>query len=154
MANARSSNPSSEGYRAFLLWLPGILIVIYMSGMQRIGTRCMEALYWLLQCHVYFRATCIGLLILPMVISQPSWADGSKDLIRNGGYRPFLEGGHGRTVAGINRMNKFYVYLRAGETLQLGSSALGMYEGDIVFTRPDGTSGSCLALKPASAVDN
>ncbi|MEM8484277.1 MAG: T9SS type A sorting domain-containing protein [Bacteroidota bacterium] len=113
----------------------------------------MEALYWLLQCHVYFRATCIGLLIMPMIISQPSRADGSKDLIRNGGYRPFLEGGHGRTVAGINRMNKFYVYLRAGETLQLGSSAMGMYEGDIQFTQPDGTTGSCLALKPATAGD-
>ncbi len=125
-----------------------------MSGMQRIGIRCMEALYWLLRCHVYFRATCIGLLILPMILIQPSRADGSKDLIRDGGYRPFLEGGHARTLAGISRMNKFYVYLRAGETLQLGSSAFGMYEGDILYARPDGAAGSCLALKPEGADDN
>ena len=36
----------------------------------------------------------------------------------------------------------------------MGSSAFGLYEGDILFTRPDGTPGSCLAIRPDNAAHN
>ena len=121
-----------------------------MSGMQRILIRCMEALFALRQPQVSFcfRAILIGVLTL---LPATSFADGSKDLVKNGGYRPFLEAGYNRSTAGIDRLNRFYVFARSGETLQLGSSAFGLYEGDIRYTRPDGVSGSCAAIKPANA---
>lgn len=124
-----------------------------MSGMQRIIIRCMEALSWLVQRHVFVRATFLGLFILPALLASPSLADGSKELVRKGGFRPFLEAGLHRTTAGINRLNTFFVYARAGERLQLGSSAMGVYEGDILFTRPNGSSGSCVELRPSGNAD-
>ncbi len=111
----------------------------------------MEVLSTLFQYHIYFRAALLSMLLLPVFALSTSRADGSKDLIKHGGYRPFLEAGYGRTTAGIDRLNRFYIYARDGETLQLGSSAMGLYEGDILFTRPDGSTGSCSALKPQSA---
>ena len=122
--------------------------------MQRIRIRCMEALFVRKQFQLFFRAILLGVLVLPLLAVSASWADGSKDLIRNGGNRPFLEAGYNRSTAGIDRLNRFYVFARANEKLQLGSSAFGLYEGDILYKRPDGTSSACSLIKPAGASQN
>ncbi len=111
----------------------------------------MEALFVRKQFQLYFRAILLGVLMLPLLAVSASWADGSKDLIKNGGNRPFLEAGYNRSTAGIDRLNRFYVFARANEKIQLGSSAFGLYEGDILYKRPDGTSGACSLIKPATA---
>ncbi len=70
-------------------------------------------------------------------------AEGSKDLTSNNlGFRPFLE--DGSTIAdGIPRNNTIQVYAVAGETIELGSSAIGIGGGNIVATAPNGTRDDC-----------
>lgn len=105
-------------------------------------------------CHLFFHAVLVGLMAIGFLLPKTILADGSKDLIRNGGNRPFLEGGAGRTTAGIDRQNQIFLFARAGETIHLGSSAFGLYKGDILYTSPDGIQGTCASLKPADAVPN
>ncbi len=70
---------------------------------------------------------------------QPSWAEGSKELISNGGYRPYLEWSD-LTAAGIIRKTTFKVYVEAGETVNLGSSVHTSFSNpqDIVYRSPFG----------------
>ncbi|MBD6617201.1 DUF11 domain-containing protein [Komarekiella sp. 'clone 1'] len=76
---------------------------------------------------------------------QPSWAEGSKDLVSDGGYRPYLEWSNSN-IAGIIRKPKFQVYVQQGETVNLGSSVASSFSNpqDIVYTSPfGGQNGSC-----------
>lgn len=102
-------------------------------------------------CHLFFHAVLVGLVAIGFLLPRNILADGSKDLISNGGNRPFLEGGSGRTTAGIDRQNQIFLFARAGEIIHLGSSAFGLYKGDIRYTSPDGKQGSCSAIKPDDA---
>lgn len=52
---------------------------------------------------------------------QPSWAEGSKQLVADGGNRPYLEWSN-LTTAGIIRQNTLQVYVAPGEIVYLGSS--------------------------------
>jgi fimbrial isopeptide formation D2 family protein/uncharacterized repeat protein (TIGR01451 family) len=69
-------------------------------------------------------------------------AEGSVDLISNGGDRPFLEFRNDST-GGIRRQSIIKVYAGTGETINLGSSATGIGQGTINFRAPDGTNGTC-----------
>ncbi|MGA9377731.1 MAG: NEW3 domain-containing protein [Phormidium sp.] len=74
--------------------------------------------------------------------SSPAFAEGSKELTDDGGERPFLEYRNGFT-AGIPRQNTIYVYAQSGETINLGSSAVGLNNGRIDYTAPNGTTANC-----------
>ncbi|MEA5516508.1 isopeptide-forming domain-containing fimbrial protein [Nodularia sp. UHCC 0506] len=79
---------------------------------------------------------------------QPSWAEGSKDLVADGGYRPYLESTN-LLIAGILRRTTLKVYVQAGETVNLGSSVPTSSNGtqDIVYTSPfGGQNGACDVL--------
>ncbi|MTJ09226.1 MULTISPECIES: isopeptide-forming domain-containing fimbrial protein [unclassified Anabaena] len=79
---------------------------------------------------------------------QPSWAEGSKELVTNGGHRPYLEWASS-TAAGIPRQTLLKVVVNAGETVNLGSSVHTSSNGieDIVYRSPAGSqNGSCNVL--------
>ncbi|MEC4813532.1 MAG: hypothetical protein SAK29_09715 [Scytonema sp. PMC 1069.18] len=76
---------------------------------------------------------------------QPVRAEGSKELVSNGGYRPYIEWSNS-TTASINRRTTMKVYVQAGETVYLGSSVANSYTPgqDIIYRSPFGTqNGSC-----------
>ena len=93
--------------------------------------------------HFLIHVAVIHILFV-LFFSRTLYADGSTSLINENGHRAFLEGGYGKDTAGIDRLNTFYVYARAGEKINLGSSAIGINQGDILFVRPDGVESSCL----------
>ncbi|MEH2357872.1 hypothetical protein [Nostoc sp.] len=79
---------------------------------------------------------------------QPSWAEGSKELVSDGGYRPYLEWSD-LLLAGIVRKTILKVYVQQGETVNLGSSVPTSFSDpqDIVYRSPFGTqNGSCNVL--------
>ena len=91
-------------------------------------------------------------VLLPLVLIlfvvtgiQAARAEGSRNLIANGGYRPYLEWS-GQQTAGIQRRSLLYVYVRAGEEVSLGSSVPVSFTNpqDIIYRSPAGTqNGSC-----------
>ncbi|MGV0105099.1 isopeptide-forming domain-containing fimbrial protein [Nostoc sp. DSM 114160] len=79
---------------------------------------------------------------------QPSLAEGSKELISDGGYRPYLEWSD-LLLAGIVRKTILKVYVQQGETVNLGSSVNTSFSNpqDIVYRSPfGGQNGSCDVL--------
>ena len=62
----------------------------------------------------------------------PANAEGSRELVKNGGNRPFTEWRTDKT-AGILRRTVLKVYANAGEVINLGSSAVGVGQGDILL---------------------
>ncbi|OBQ45325.1 MAG: hypothetical protein AN484_02525 [Aphanizomenon flos-aquae WA102] len=81
---------------------------------------------------------------------QPVSAEGSRDLVENGGYRSYTEWLPGVSIAGIPRKTLLKVYVNTGETINLGSSVHKGFGGgtqDIVYRSPNGTqNGSCDVL--------
>ncbi len=73
----------------------------------------------------------------------PAQAEGSKELTANGGYRAYLTYDTDTFVTGILDQTKIYVYVEAGEKINLGSSANAIGSGKIQYTRPNGTTGTC-----------
>jgi hypothetical protein len=80
--------------------------------------------------------------------SKAVHAEGSADLIKNGGDRPYLDYREGSPISpgfglgGIPRRSTIKVYANPGETINLGSSATGR-GGTINYRSPDGTDGTC-----------
>jgi gliding motility-associated-like protein len=78
---------------------------------------------------------------LALLIALPATllAEGSKDLIANGGNRAYLFSG---TVANLSfpfpTQGTMKVYAKAGESIYLGSSAQGIGSGTIIIRSPDG----------------
>jgi uncharacterized repeat protein (TIGR01451 family) len=62
--------------------------------------------------------------------SAPAIAEGSKELVANGGNRPYTEWRTNPT-AGILRRTVLKVYAQSGEVINLGSSAMGVGAGNI-----------------------
>lgn len=86
----------------------------------------------------------IGLFLMTTFTVNVAFAEGSNDLTANGGYRAWLQySGDGTTTAGIMRNNLLKAYANENETIYLGSSALGVGVGDILWSAPDGSSGVC-----------
>ncbi|OKH30046.1 hypothetical protein NIES2119_31610 [[Phormidium ambiguum] IAM M-71] len=83
--------------------------------------------------------------------SSPALAEGSRELTANGGDRPFLEYRNDQT-AGIPRRGTIFVYANDNETINLGSSALGLGNGDIRYTAPNGTTGTCRVNKTGGLI--
>ncbi|MEL6553833.1 MAG: hypothetical protein AAFQ63_10290 [Cyanobacteria bacterium J06621_11] len=75
-------------------------------------------------------------------IAGPAYAEGSRDLVSSGGSRPFLEY-RNDSNGGILRRTVIRVYVNEGETLNLGSSAVGVGSGEIQYRRPNNTTGTC-----------
>ena len=85
----------------------------------------------------------VGFLVLfASLMFQSVHAEGSRDLIRNGGNRAFLEHRTGTSgsyiTAGIPRVTVIRVYANAGEVVALGSSAHGVGNGRINVRGPGG----------------
>ncbi|WP_062286948.1 lamin tail domain-containing protein [Nostoc piscinale] len=77
---------------------------------------------------------------------QSSQAEGSKELIANGGYRPYLVWSSTITLAGIPFKTTLKVYVEQGEIVYLGSSVHNNTQ-DIVYRSPfNGQNGSCDVL--------
>lgn len=53
--------------------------------------------------------------------TPPAHAEGTRDLVANGGYRPYTER-YNATTLGQQRQSVTHVYLKAGETVCLGTS--------------------------------
>ncbi|MFB2935154.1 hypothetical protein ACE1B6_07725 [Aerosakkonemataceae cyanobacterium BLCC-F154] len=82
--------------------------------------------------------------------SSPALAEGSRELTANGGDRPYLlyDIRPSAQTAGIQRRTIIYVYANNDETINLGSSALGIGDdGDIRYTSPTGNTGTCQVNK-------
>jgi uncharacterized repeat protein (TIGR01451 family) len=96
---------------------------------------------------------CQGLLVLFLAIcgylAQPAHAEGSKELTSQGGNRAFLlyhSAANSRpTIGSIPLRTTIKVYVNAGETINLGSSANGIGSGVINYRTPTGSAGSCPA---------
>ncbi|MBB3112302.1 5-hydroxyisourate hydrolase-like protein (transthyretin family) [Paenibacillus phyllosphaerae] len=83
------------------------------------------------------------LLYVLMAISGSSvHAEGSKEMVQNGGYRPHLEWYPSGRTLGIPRTTVLYVYAKQGETINLGSSVYNSYISgeDILAIDPAGVS--------------
>ena len=72
----------------------------------------------------------VTLLLTMLVATTSAHAEGSKDLIKNGGYRPYIEwfsskvyySGQLASQTVLKRRQVIHVYAKAGETLYFGSS--------------------------------
>ncbi|RAV17761.1 InlB B-repeat-containing protein [Paenibacillus contaminans] len=85
---------------------------------------------WLLSFMIVIGAVLFGILGPPDIAK----AEGSKEMVANGGYRPFIWATTDKT-AGIERKTYLKVYAQAGEKIYLGSSQKGK---NIIFTDPNG----------------
>ncbi|BAU11380.1 hypothetical protein LEP3755_18740 [Leptolyngbya sp. NIES-3755] len=91
----------------------------------------------------------VGSLVLLLsaiaLFTSPAQAEGSRELTSSGGDRPFLEYRSSSSVylGGIPRRNIISVYAKANETINLGSSAIGVNGARILYRQPNGTSGTC-----------
>jgi fimbrial isopeptide formation D2 family protein/uncharacterized repeat protein (TIGR01451 family) len=88
--------------------------------------------------------TVAGLVLMLGAIGssvQPVQAEGSRELVLSGGHRPYTEW-RTNTTAGILRRTLLKVYARAGEVINLGSSAVGV-----------GTGGNAVLFSPTANVD-
>jgi uncharacterized repeat protein (TIGR01451 family) len=81
---------------------------------------------------------CAGSLSLGQVAS----AEGSRELTASGGDRPYLEW-RPTLSSGIPRKTFIKTYAEVGETINLGSSAVGIGNGIINYRSPSGIPGSC-----------
>ena len=69
--------------------------------------------------------------------ATPVQAEGSRDLTSSGGLRPFIEF-RNDSAGGVPRKTIIKVYAEVGETIELGSSAVGFSQGRIDYHRPNG----------------
>jgi LPXTG-motif cell wall-anchored protein len=69
-------------------------------------------------------------------------AEGTKDMVKNAGYRAYTEWTSNDTYASIPRQTKLNVFVNAGETINLGSSVIvsnPAKDYEIYVTKPNGT---------------
>ncbi len=81
---------------------------------------------------------CIFLFLI--FTASISFAEGSKEITANGGYRAFLFSSTiGNASFPFPTLGTMKVYVKVGETLNIGSSAQGLGAGTINLRAPDGT---------------
>lgn len=79
--------------------------------------------------------TLAGMLLL----TGSAFAEGSKDLVENSAYRPYLEWSNTEDTIGIPRQNTLKVYVNAGEKIHFGSSVINSTAGtEIIVRKPNG----------------
>lgn len=89
----------------------------------------------------FFSSLIIKLCILIWTI--PAQAEGSKELVSEGGDRPYIEWSN-RFTAQISRKTLLKVFVENGETVNLGSSVHNSFDSkDIVFRTPFGVEKIC-----------
>jgi uncharacterized repeat protein (TIGR01451 family) len=71
--------------------------------------------------------------------TKPVWAEGSKDLVKDGGNRPITELRTVTATGGLTRQTIPLVYAKANEIINLGSSAVGVGSGNILLLDSAGT---------------
>ncbi|NTW00463.1 MAG: DUF11 domain-containing protein [Oscillochloris sp.] len=85
----------------------------------------------------------LACLVIPAQVQQVR-AEGSSAITQ--GNRAYIEWHSNATSAGIPRQTTISAYAHAGEQIFVGSSAMGIGSGDVLFFGPDGTTtGSCNA---------
>ncbi|WP_219641102.1 Ig-like domain-containing protein [Cohnella sp. CFH 77786] len=83
---------------------------------------------------VAFGVLCLAVLF---TAHRQAAAEGSRELVSNGGNRPFLEWFPTGNISGIQRTTELFVYVKSGETINLGSNVHTSYDNkDIVLTSP------------------
>jgi uncharacterized repeat protein (TIGR01451 family) len=91
-------------------------------------------------------AMLLSAALAPATLPTPAaYAEGSRDLISRGGFRPFLEF-RNDSAGGVLRRTTIKVYAKPGETLNLGSSANGVGGADggrISYRDPQGATNNC-----------
>lgn len=65
---------------------------------------------------------------LSLSSAEDAYAEGSKDLVANGGYRPYTER-YNASTAGEDRLTEIFVYAKEGEVIQFGTSVKGATAG-------------------------
>ena len=74
-----------------------------------------------------------------LFLSANLYAEGSKEIAANGGYRAYLfSSAPGSLSFPFPTLGTMKVYVKAGETINVGSSTQGMGAGTINFRAPDG----------------
>ncbi len=82
----------------------------------------------------------IHILLLLFLFPQKTKAEGSKELTSNGGARAFLLSSYTSTTSfPFPTLGTMKVYVKAGETIYVGSSAQGINSGTINLRAPDGS---------------
>lgn len=77
------------------------------------------------------------LLSLILLNANPTSAEGSRETVANGGINRPLTEWRTTTYSNLLRRRTFFqVYARAGEVINLGSSAIGLGQGDIAIWQP------------------
>jgi hypothetical protein len=66
-------------------------------------------------------AAILAVLVALLVFAPQAFAEGTRDLVSNGGYRPYTERYNSLTL-GDPRLSVMHVYLEKGETVYLGTS--------------------------------
>ncbi len=90
-----------------------------------------------------------GGLLLPA--SPTATASGSR--IYTGGNRAYIEWNTTATTAGIPRRSTFKAYVEAGERIVIGSSAMGLGDGNVIIRPPGGPPvATCVARNGGNAV--
>ena len=103
---------------------------------------------------LFFAFIAVILSLATLFLSLPAQtarAEGSRELYTNGGKRALTEW-RTNITAGLYRRTFFRVYARAGEQILMGSSAVGVGQGDIVLYRPEQISSSQIAPATLSAI--
>ena len=89
---------------------------------------------------LHFTRWFLGFCGLFLFYSMAAKAEGSKDLIANGGYRAYLFSSDTASSSfPFPTLGTVKVYVKAGETIYAGSSAQGLNSGTMNFRAPDGT---------------
>lgn len=81
----------------------------------------------------------LAILVALLVFAPPAFAEGTRDLVSNGGYRPYTER-YDATTLGLQRMSVMHVYMEAGETACIGTSVANSK----LYTTSDGTNSGWL----------
>ncbi len=102
----------------------------------------------------------LSLLAVTLVLGvQPAQSEGSRELVQNGGNRPYTEWRTSTTV-GLLRRTLLKVYAQAGEVINIGSSGVGVGSGNAVIFAPNANVDiaapvrDCVADQPGQGVLN
>ena len=92
----------------------------------------------------------LALCCILLFVSARVFAEGSKEITANGGYRPYLYSSTiGNSSFPFPTLGTMKVYVKVGETINVGSSAEGFGAGTINLRAPDGatyTSGNSTTI--------
>lgn len=95
------------------------------------------------------------MLLLILATSFAGFAEGSKDLINNGGHRAyFLSSSTSSVYNPFPTRGIVKVFVKAGETLYLGSSAQGLGGGTIIARTPNGSTYNSGASTTIGRINN